>query len=177
MTQVRDAVVALRTELDQLGELTSAADRGARLLPPLLGADGPRTYLLVSQNPAELRATGGMFGAYAVLRAEGGRIRLVKQGSSSELGSFDPPLKVDEEAKRLWGELPGLYPADVNLTPDFRPPPRSAGRWCAAGPAPQWTGAGGGPGGPVVPARRGGSGERAGRAVAGRRHRGTDAAQ
>ncbi|MDO3685544.1 DUF4012 domain-containing protein [Micromonospora sp. C28ISP2-4] len=119
VTQVRDAVTALRTELDQLGQLTSAADRGARLLPPLLGADGPRSYLLVSQNPAELRATGGMFGAYAVLRAEGGRIRLVKQGSSSDLRFFDPPLKVDAEAQRLWGDLPGVYPADVNLNPDF----------------------------------------------------------
>ncbi|MET7467843.1 DUF4012 domain-containing protein [Micromonospora sp. NPDC005222] len=119
VTQVRDAVTALRAELDQLGELTSAADRGVRLLPPLLGADGPRSYLLISQNPAELRATGGMFGAYAVLRAEGGRIKLVKQGSSSEMGLFDPPLTTDAETRRLWGDLPGIYPADVNLNPDF----------------------------------------------------------
>ncbi|GAA3756406.1 hypothetical protein GCM10022379_25460 [Micromonospora maritima] len=119
VAQVRDAVTALRAELEQLGELTSAADRGARLLPPLLGADGPRTYLLVSQNPAELRSTGGMFGAYAVLRAEGGRVRMVTQGSSTELGRFDPPLKVDPEVRRLWADLPGIYPADVNLSPDF----------------------------------------------------------
>ncbi|MFI7071579.1 DUF4012 domain-containing protein [Micromonospora sediminicola] len=119
VAQVRDAVTALRSELEQLGELTSAADRGARLLPPLLGAGGPRTYLLVSQNPAELRSTGGMFGAYAVLRAEGGRIRMVTQGSSSQLGRFDPPLQVDPEMRRLWSDLPGMYPADVNLSPDF----------------------------------------------------------
>ncbi|MFI7220772.1 DUF4012 domain-containing protein [Micromonospora maritima] len=119
VAQVRDAVTALRAELEQLGELTSAADRGARLLPPLLGADGPRAYLLVSQNPAELRSTGGMFGAYAVLRAEGGRVRMVSQGTSTELGRFDPPLKVDPEVRRLWADLPGIYPADVNLSPDF----------------------------------------------------------
>ncbi|WBC16211.1 DUF4012 domain-containing protein [Micromonospora sp. WMMA1998] len=119
VAQVREAVTALRSELEQLGELTSAADRGARLLPPLLGAGGPRTYLLVSQNPAELRATGGMFGAYAVLRAEDGRIRMVTQGSSSQLGRFDPPLQVDPEMRRLWSDLPGMYPADVNLSPDF----------------------------------------------------------
>ncbi|QLQ36109.2 DUF4012 domain-containing protein [Micromonospora robiginosa] len=119
VAQVRDAVTALRAELDQLGDLTSAADRGARLLPPLLGADGPRSFLLVSQNPAELRATGGMFGAYAVLRADSGRVRLAGQGDSSRLRFFDPPLKVGPEARRLWSDLPGRYPADVNLSPDF----------------------------------------------------------
>ncbi|MEV0003509.1 DUF4012 domain-containing protein [Micromonospora sp. NPDC050980] len=124
VTQVRDAVTALTAELDQLGELTSAADRGARLLPPLLGADGPRTFLIVSQNPAELRATGGMFGAYAVLRADGGRLRLAGQGDASQLRHFDPPLKVDPESRRLWSDLPGRYPADVNLSPDF---PAAAG--------------------------------------------------
>ncbi|SCG36367.1 DUF4012 domain-containing protein [Micromonospora humi] len=119
VAQVRDAVTALRAELDQLGDLTSAADRGARLLPPLLGADGPRTYLLVSQNPAELRATGGMLGAYAVLRADDGRIRLAGQGNATDLLYFDPPLKVAPEVRRLWSDLPGMYPADVNLDPDF----------------------------------------------------------
>ncbi|GAB3069951.1 hypothetical protein GCM10027186_24690 [Micromonospora schwarzwaldensis] len=119
VAQVRDAVTALREELDRLGGLTSAADHGVRLLPPLLGADGPRSYLLVSQNPAELRATGGMFGAYAVLRADGGRIRLAGQGNATDLQYFDPPLKVDPEMRRLWTDLPGMYPADVNLSPDF----------------------------------------------------------
>lgn len=122
--QVREAVAGLRAELDRLGELTAAADQGARLLPALLGADGPRSYLLVSQNPAELRATGGMFGAYAVVRAEGGRIRMSGQNSASSLRSFTPPLPVSEEMRRLWKDLPGTYPADVNLTPDF---PTAAG--------------------------------------------------
>ncbi|MGY0005962.1 DUF4012 domain-containing protein [Micromonospora sp. I033] len=117
--QVRDAVAGLRTELDRLGELTAAADQGARLLPALLGADGPRDYLLVSQNPAELRATGGMFGAHAVLRAEGGRIRMSGQASASSLGAFTPALPVSQEMRRLWKDLPGTYPADVNLSPDF----------------------------------------------------------
>ncbi|MEU3455145.1 DUF4012 domain-containing protein [Micromonospora sp. NPDC006766] len=117
--QVQVALSGLRTELDKLAGLTAAADQGARLLPPLLGADGPRRYLLVSQNSAELRSTGGMFGAYAVLRAEKGQIRMAQQGASSELGRFDPPLRVDQEVRGLWSDLPGIFPADVNLSPDF----------------------------------------------------------
>ncbi|TCB94348.1 DUF4012 domain-containing protein [Micromonospora zingiberis] len=117
--QVRQAVVRLRGEIDRLAELTSAADRASRLLPPLLGADGPRRYLLVSQNPAELRATGGMFGAYAVIEANKGRLKMGAQASSASFDAFTKPLKVPAEVRALWGDLPGIYPADVNLTPHF----------------------------------------------------------
>ncbi|MFG1779895.1 DUF4012 domain-containing protein [Micromonospora sp. NPDC049048] len=117
--QVRQALTDLRGEIDRLGGLTAAAGQATRLLPPLLGADGPRDYLVVSQNPAELRATGGMIGAYAVIHAADGRVRMGKQGTSSALGLFQPPLKVPAEVRRLWADLPGTYPADVNLTPHF----------------------------------------------------------
>ncbi|MGK5740836.1 DUF4012 domain-containing protein [Micromonospora sp. URMC 103] len=117
--QVRQALVDLREEIDRLGSLTAAADMGARLLPPVLGADGPRRYLLVSQNLAELRATGGMFGSYAVIEAADGRVRMGRQGSTSSLGRFVPALKVPKETRAVWADLPGTYPADVNLTPHF----------------------------------------------------------
>ncbi|GIJ76818.1 Protein of unknown function [Micromonospora phaseoli] len=117
--QVRRGLEELRGEIDKLAAMTSAADRASRLLPPLLGVDGPRRYLLVSQNSAELRATGGMFGAYAVIEAEKGRIKMGAQGSSSNLGHFVTPLKIPAEQRALWGELPGIYPADVNLSPHF----------------------------------------------------------
>ncbi|MGY3519850.1 DUF4012 domain-containing protein [Micromonospora sp. PTRAS2] len=116
---VRDAVAELREQLDQLATLTRAADGAARLLPPLLGAAGPRSYLMVSQNPAELRATGGMFGAYAVIEAKDGQLRMGTQGTSAQLGLFDPPLKLKPEIRNLYTDLPGMYPADVNLTPHF----------------------------------------------------------
>lgn len=119
VAQVRAALVRLRDEIDQVAALTAAADQATRLLPPLLGVDGARRYLLVSQNPAELRATGGMIGAYAVLEADDGRVKMGRQGASGDLGMFDPPLKLPAEVRRLWADLPGRYPADVNLTPHF----------------------------------------------------------
>ncbi|WBB52703.1 DUF4012 domain-containing protein [Verrucosispora sp. WMMD573] len=117
--QVRHALAELRGEIDRLAAMTSAAERASRLLPPLLGVDGPRRYLLVSQNSAELRATGGMFGAFAVIEANKGRVKMGAQGSSSNLGRFEQPLKIPAEMRALWGELPGIYPADVNLSPHF----------------------------------------------------------
>ncbi|MEU1363622.1 DUF4012 domain-containing protein [Micromonospora zamorensis] len=119
VSQVRQALIDLRGEIDRLASLTSAADQGARLLPPLLGASGPRRYLLVSQNLAELRATGGMFGAYAIMEAENGQVKMGKQGSSASLGQFTPALKLPAETRALWTDLPGIYPADVNLSPHF----------------------------------------------------------
>ncbi|MEU8017989.1 DUF4012 domain-containing protein [Micromonospora parva] len=119
VTQIRQALTDLRDEIGRLSSLTTAADQGARLLPPLLGANGPRRYLLVSQNLAELRATGGMFGAYAVIEAENGAVKMGKQGSSASLGRFVPALKVPTETRALWTDLPGIYPADVNLSPHF----------------------------------------------------------
>ncbi|MFI9639712.1 DUF4012 domain-containing protein [Micromonospora sp. NPDC051925] len=119
LSQIRTALTGLREEIDRLASLTGAVERGARVLPTLLGADGPRDYLLVSQNLAELRATGGMFGAYAVIHADGGRVQMRKQGTSSDFGSFSPVLPVDDEVRRIYTDLPGIYPADVNLTPNF----------------------------------------------------------
>ncbi|MEU1886876.1 DUF4012 domain-containing protein [Micromonospora rifamycinica] len=119
VSQLRTALGELRTEIDRLAGLTGAAQRGARVLPALLGANGPRSYLLLSQNLAELRATGGMFGAYAVIHADDGRIGLREQGTSAQFGRFTPALPVTEEVRRLYTDLPGIYPADVNLTPHF----------------------------------------------------------
>ncbi|MEV4659544.1 DUF4012 domain-containing protein [Micromonospora sp. NPDC049301] len=119
VSQIRQALTDLRGEIDRLAGLTTAADQGARLLPPLLGASGQRRYLLVSQNLAELRATGGMFGAYAMIEAEKGQVRMGQQGSSASLGRFTPAVKLPTEIRALWTDLPGIYPADVNLTPHF----------------------------------------------------------
>ena len=40
----------------------------------MAGADGPRDYLLVFQNNAEIRATGGLPGSWARLHAEDGKL-------------------------------------------------------------------------------------------------------
>jgi hypothetical protein len=117
---VHTAVDQLRGELDRLAVLTATARHGAVLLPPLLGASGPRTYLVAFQNLAEPRSTGGIFGAYAVIRAERGRVQIVKQGAAAELGIFERPVtRLDPDMQALYTDLIGVYPADVNLTPHF----------------------------------------------------------
>src|SRR5664280_1266287 len=72
----------------QLTSLTSQVDDAAlaaKLLPPMLGAAGPRRYLVIIQDNAEARGTGGLLGAYATLEADDGQLRLTSLESNSVL--------------------------------------------------------------------------------------------
>ncbi|MHA7209815.1 DUF4012 domain-containing protein [Arthrobacter sp. MDT1-65] len=95
------------------------ASRAGQLLPSMMGADGPRNYLVLVQNSAEIRATGGISGALAVLTVEDGRIALTAQGSATELGKFTPPLAVDPVQEQIYSFRMAAFMQSVNLTPDF----------------------------------------------------------
>lgn len=119
--RVRVAVDRLADGLRRVAPLLAPVARAARLLPGMLGAAGPRTYLVLFQNLAEVRATGGMMGAYAVLQADQGAISIVEQGAAATgIGSFPAPvLPLDPDQEDLHTARLGTFPADVNLTPDF----------------------------------------------------------
>ena len=117
---VRDAVQKLTGALEKAGGITDAASRAARLLPGMLGADGPREYVLVIQNNAEARSTGGIVGALVLLRADDGAISLVSQASASDIPSLDSPvLPLSASTKKLYAQLPGEFIQDVTMTPNF----------------------------------------------------------
>ena len=112
----------LQDAVDALGEARgpiSGASRASQLLPSMLGADGPRNYLVLVQNSAEVRATGGIPGALAVLTIEDGRISLTAQGSATELGRFDPPVPADPAQQTIYTSRMARFMQSVNLTPDF----------------------------------------------------------
>ncbi|MGF9664316.1 DUF4012 domain-containing protein [Arthrobacter crystallopoietes] len=100
------------------GALTATSDT-AEILPGMLGAQGQRNYLVLVQNNAEVRASGGIPGALVVLNAEKGKLSLADHGSASAIGRFKPALEVDEEQERIYTARLGAYMQNVNLTPDF----------------------------------------------------------
>lgn len=110
-----------------LGTVTGALDAGAQvatLLPPMLGADGPRTYLMVSLNSAELRSAGGIVGAFAVLQAQDGAVTLVDQRSTIDLAGIpESILPLTDEELNVDTDRLGRWVQDAVLTPDF---PRAA---------------------------------------------------
>jgi hypothetical protein len=121
---VKNALGTVQEKLDQAQELVAKGADGAKLAPGMLGANGARTYLLVFQNNAEVRSTGGIPGAYAELVAKDGALTIHRQGEGSSTGYFNPPaLPISREEQNLYGTLPGNFWVDANFTPDF---PRTA---------------------------------------------------
>ena len=118
---VARALDTLQSKLATLSNTTGSAARIGRLAPPMLGAEGERKYLVVFQNLAEPRATGGIFGSYALLLVDHGRLTIADQGSGArDLGTFKPSLPMPARLpEALYGQLPAHYAPDVNLTPDF----------------------------------------------------------
>ncbi|WP_427115886.1 DUF4012 domain-containing protein [Pseudarthrobacter scleromae] len=85
----------------------------------MLGAQAPRNYLLMIQNNAEARASGGIPGALATLTFDNGNLALGSQSSAAALGVMTPVLPVEEDQQRIYSSRLGKFMQDVNLTPDF----------------------------------------------------------
>ena len=84
---VDDAVGQVIEVIDQAAPLSHTATAVLPTALKMLGEDGPRTYLVLFQNNAEIRATGGAAAAAVYLRAEGGRLELVGQTGSTTFES------------------------------------------------------------------------------------------
>ncbi|MSZ78051.1 MAG: DUF4012 domain-containing protein [Actinobacteria bacterium] len=107
-------------------------------LPAVVGADGPRDYLFVFENNAEIRATGGLPGSWALIHAEDGLLTMTEQGSGSSFGERERPvLPLSPQERTLFGEQLGTYFLDANFTPDY---PRAAALMAA-----RWSEVQGGP--------------------------------
>jgi hypothetical protein len=115
--------IAVDQVVDLVGSARStvtSVDTAVTLLPSMLGLDGPREYLLMSLNNAELRATGGIAGALAIIKADNGRLELGALTTATSIGEFDTPvLDLSDAEKTLYGDLLGTYMQDVNYTPNF----------------------------------------------------------
>lgn len=119
LPQISAPLVHAREQLSALRDgLDSAAD-AANVLPAMMGEQSSRRYLLLIQNNAESRATGGIPGALAVLNVAKGKLSLDSQTSATAMGAFNPTVSVDPEQSRIYSARLGKFMQDVNLTPDF----------------------------------------------------------
>lgn len=122
--QLAAPVMQLQDKLGVAVSLSDKASKAVRLLPAMLGADGKRTYLVLFQNNAEVRSTGGIPGAFATITARDGQVAMRQQGSSADVGQLDKPaLPLTKEEIALFEEKMGTFSQDINFTPDF---PRTA---------------------------------------------------
>lgn len=116
---VAEPLTRTRSELATVTTALDAAANTAQLAPVMLGSTGPRNYVLIIQNNAEARATGGIPGALARLTADKGHLELGEQTTAGGLGSFDPPIDVDSGQEEIYSKRLGKFVQDINLTPAF----------------------------------------------------------
>ena len=117
---VADASSQFLTALVEASQLTAAVDDAVQILPGMLGADGPRTYLVLFQNNAELRTGGGIPGALALVQVDDGKVSLVDQAASTDIVVSDEPvLPLPQTDVDLFGTELGRYMQNVTATPDF----------------------------------------------------------
>lgn len=118
---VAQARTDLLQQLAPLNRTVDRAERASRLLPPMLGAEGPRRYFLGFQNPAEARGTGGLLDAYAIVRADQGTISVERIGANTQLPAPKGPLEhVNREFVDRYGVQGATYLwVNTNLSPDF----------------------------------------------------------
>jgi len=89
------------------------------VMPEILGFKGRKTYLVLFENNAELRPTGGFIGSFAVVSLEKGQlldfeVSDVYQADGQLKGHVEPPAKL----KEYLGEA-SWYLRDSNWDPDF----------------------------------------------------------
>lgn len=119
LPQVAEPLARVREQLQSATGSLEAAANAAEIAPSMLGADGQRNYLLMIQNNAEVRASGGIPGALAVLTLDNGKLTLGAQTSAGEVGVTSPAVAVDDEQQQIYSKRLGQFMQDVNLTPDF----------------------------------------------------------
>lgn len=112
-TQVVDA-------LDRLSATLESVDRAAKLLPTMLGKDGPKRYFIGFLNEAELRGTGGLPGAFAIAKADHGLIKIEHFESDSALFAVTSGVTFDRDYQALYGlsRSTSVY-VNSSMSPDF----------------------------------------------------------
>ena len=145
------AVTALRSEIDAdalvapLGDTVSALDdrlmavtqrvqdyeHARSLAPALLGYEGQRTYLVLTQDNTELFASGGLISVYGLLTLDAGRIsrlsftdvgQLLRAWQSGAPAYISPPPPLQRYLLRDWSWNLGTS----NWSPDFPTAARQA---------------------------------------------------
>ena len=105
--------------LDRLLPLARAGLQAAQVAPALLGADGPRTYLILAQNNHELRGTGGFISGVGTVRLDGGRIVDLKLSDSYNVDDLTQPHPAPPRAMSEQMGIQLLTLRDSNWSPDF----------------------------------------------------------
>ncbi len=90
-------------------------------LPNIAGAQEEKKYLVIFQNDAEIRPTGGFMTAYGIIRVDKGRVFQEKSDDIYQLDQkFNSRLPAPEPIRRYLPLVNYWFLRDMNLSPDFK---------------------------------------------------------
>lgn len=109
---------------DSLASALDSVAKVSRVLPSMLDLDGAgggeRTYVVLAQNNAELRATGGIPGSLGLLHVSDGALTLDPFVSDADFDVLpDGAIALTGDERNLYGDKIGRWIQNTTLTPDF----------------------------------------------------------
>lgn len=117
---VRSKIVEIKSAVAESTQLLSQAKPLIKLLPDLLGNPNAKTYMILFQNDAELRPTGGFMTAYAFLRVTKGKIEPLSSFDIYDLDArFNKKVPAHEAIKKYLNET-YLNLRNSNMSPDYK---------------------------------------------------------
>lgn len=123
--RLADPIERLRTQLQQVAPVTHQLRTAVPLLDPMLGGQGKRHYLLMFQNNAEERASGGNPASMAMITVDDGKVALGRQASSTDFPHpydkppYTPTGPGDEDWGSIYTDYTSTYVTNITMTPDF----------------------------------------------------------
>ncbi|WP_275572213.1 DUF4012 domain-containing protein [Mycolicibacterium vanbaalenii] len=117
---LRDARSQLQEQTSDLAGLLENTALAARLVPSMMGGDGPRTYFMGFQTNAEARGTGGLLGGFGILRFDDGVPSVDDLGKNTELTGAVATVDLGLEFDQQYGFTnPKTDFRNSNLSPHF----------------------------------------------------------
>ena len=118
--QIRSTIVSVKEQFAGVSRLFVDAKPLLKKLPEILGSKKEQTYLLLFQNTAERRATGGFLTAYAVFKIKDGKMTI---DNSTDIYTLDASISshpvAPPEILTYHKGVSQFYIRDSNLSPDF----------------------------------------------------------
>lgn len=114
-----DQMIVVKQTIDFADDFMIEARPMVKQLPELLGTKTPKKYMVLFQNDAEIRPTGGFITAYAIFRVEKGKIFLETSDDIYKLDEtmtkhVTPPGPISK-----YLNVYGWRMRDANFSPDF----------------------------------------------------------
>ena len=117
--KINDTITQAKELTDAGATFVNDAKPLVKVLPELLGEKEDKKYLVLFQNNAELRPTGGFITAYAIFRISKGNIVVDKSEDIYALDASIPKGPAPRPILQYLPKVPTFNLRDSNLSPDY----------------------------------------------------------